>query len=422
MRDRGETTPSVAVVRGGTVRGWHAGRLGSRRRTCNKVCVLDRSASTGTRRGRLLELAALFGLLGIIGFGGPAAHVALIRREVVERRRWMAEQRFVDLLGVTNLLPGPNSTELAMHVGLDRAGRAGLVVAGTAFILPAALIVGLLAALYVAAGPSPVAASLLYGIKPVIIAIVGVAIMQLGRTALAGPLRALIGVAVGALALLGVHELALLAGGALLMAGTRGGLDRSRDWLARSLLAVSTAGAALAATAVSLPVLFATFLKIGATLYGSGYVLVAFLRADFVDRLGWITDRQLIDAVAIGQVTPGPLFTTATFVGYLVAGPLGALVATIGIFLPAFLLVALAGRLAARLRSRPLTAALLDGVNAAAIGLMAAVTIELGGDAIVDPLTAGLALVSGLLLVLRVPSAWIVVAGAAVGLARGLIG
>jgi chromate transporter len=193
------------------------------------------------------------------------------------------------------------------------------------------------------------------------------------------------------------------------------------EWLARSMLPVSATGAALAATAVSLPLLFGTFLKIGATLYGSGYVLLAFLRADFVDRLGWITDRQLLDAVAIGQVTPGPLFTTATFIGYLVAGPLGAVVATIGIFLPAFGLVALVGGLAARMRSRPLTAALLDGVNAAAIGLMAAVSLELAGVAIVDPLTAGLALTATLLLLLHVPSLWIVAGGAAVGVARAFL-
>jgi chromate transporter len=382
---------------------------------------LDRSPPAVGARGRLGELAALFGMLGVIGFGGPAAHVALMRREVVERRRWISEQRFVDLLGITNLLPGPNSTELAMHVGLDRVGRSGLLVAGLAFILPAVLIVGVLAAAYVAAGSSPVATSLLYGVKPVIIAIVAVAIVQLGRGALAGPLRIVIAVGAALLAILGVNELLLLAGGAALVAVARGVVRDPAEWLARSMLPVSGAIASVAATAVSLPLLFGTFLKIGATLYGSGYVLLAFLRADFVDRLGWITDRQLLDAVAIGQVTPGPLFTTATFIGYLVAGPLGAVVATIGIFLPAFGLVALLGGLAARMRSRPLTAALLDGVNAAAIGLMAAVSLELAGVAIVDPLTAGLALAGTILLLLRVPSLWIVVGGATVGVARALL-
>jgi len=201
----------------------------------------------------------------------------------------------------------------------------------------------------------------------------------------------------------------------------RRGIGDPLEWLARAMLPIAATGASLGAAALSLPLLFGTFLKIGATLYGSGYVLLAFLRADFVDRLGWITDRQLLDAVAIGQVTPGPLFTTATFIGYLVAGPAGAAVATIGIFLPAFGLVALVGGLAARLRSRPLTAALLDGVNAAAIGLMAAVSLELGGVAIVDPLTAGLAFAAVVLLLVRVPSLWIVAGGAAIGVARAFL-
>lgn len=357
-------------------------------------------------------------MLGTIGFGGPPAHVALMRREVVQRRGWIAEQRFIDLVGITNLLPGPNSTELAMHVGLDRAGRAGLLIAGLAFILPAALIVGALAALYVSAGSSPVAISLLYGVKPVIIAVVAVAIVGLGRGALAGPLRAAIAVAAALLALAGAHELALLAGGGAAMALLRAGRGQSAGWLSRSLLPFAAAGASLAATAVNLPLLFGTFLKIGATLYGSGYVLVAFLRADFVDRLGWITDAQLLDAVAIGQVTPGPLFATATFIGFVVAGPAGAALATVGIFLPAFVLVAALGGLAARLRSRPTTAAMLDGVNAAAVGLMAAVTVDLGRAAIVDPLTAALALGGTLLLLLKVPSALVVGAGAAIGLVR----
>jgi chromate transporter len=374
----------------------------------------------GSRSRPMRELVAVFGLLGIIGFGGPAAHVALMRREVVDRRRWLTAERFADLLGITNLLPGPNSTELAMHIGLDRAGRVGLLVAGLAFILPAAVIVGVLAAVYVAAGSSPIGVSLLYGVKPVIIAIVAVAILQLGRTALRGPLRLMIALAALVLALVGVNELLLLAGGATAMALVRG-LPGSAAWLARSALPLSLASASLAATAVSLPVLFATFLKIGATLYGSGYVLVAFLRADFVDRLGWLTDRQLLDSVAIGQVTPGPLFTTATFIGYLVAGPAGAVIATIGIFLPAFVLVALVGGLAARMRERPLTAALLDGVTAAALALMAAVSLELGRAAIVDPLTLGLAFGGAILLLYRVPSAWIVVGGALIGLAHGFL-
>jgi chromate transporter len=378
--------------------------------------------ASGTIR-RLVELARVFGLLGLIGFGGPAAHIALMRRELVERRRWLEDRRFADLIGITNLLPGPNSTELAMHIGLDRGGRLGLLVAGVAFIAPAASIVLALAVAYVAVGSSPVGEGLLYGVKPVIIAIVLAAIVRLGRVALAGPMRLSLAVlaAIGALA--GINELVVLAGAAVVMAATRGLLGPDA-WVARGVLALPVTGATgLAAAAVSLPVLFATFLKIGAVLYGSGYVLVAFLRADFVERLGWLTDRQLLDAVAIGQVTPGPLFTTATFVGYLVAGVPGALVATLAIFLPAFVFVALVGGLAARLRQRPVTAALLDGVTAGALGLMAAVTLSLAGDAIVDPVTAVLAGAAVILLIWRdVPSVWLVALGAAVGLGLQSLG
>ena len=375
-------------------------------------------------RHRLAELARLFGLLGVIGFGGPAAHVALVRREVVERRRWMDDRRFLDLVGITSLLPGPNSTELVMHIGLDRAGRLGLLVAGAAFILPAALMVGALAALYVAAGSTPVGEGLLYGVKPVVIVIVLVAILRLGRAALAGPLRATLGVAAAVLALAGVHELAVLAGGAAAMALARSTTGWRSTWLTRAIAPLAGTGLLLGAAAqtVSLGVLFATFLKIGAVLYGSGYVLIALLRADFVDRLGWLTDQQLLDAVAVGQVTPGPLFTTATFVGYLVAGPIGAVLATVAIFLPAFVFVALLGRLAARLRTRPLAAALLDGVNAAAIGLMAAVSLPLATSAIVDPLTGALAVVAGGLLLLGAPSVWLIGLGMLVGAGRAWVG
>jgi chromate transporter len=367
---------------------------------------------------RLVELGRVFGLLGLIGFGGPAAHVALMHRELVERRRWLDDGRFADLIGITNLLPGPNSTELAMHIGLDRAGRLGLLVAGVAFITPAALIVLALAVVYAWASASPAGEGLLYGVKPVIIAIVVAAIVRLGRAALAGPMRVSLAVLVAIGALAGVNELVLLAGAAVAMATMRG-LTGPDSRLARGILALPMSGAiGLPAVAVSLPVLFATFLKIGAVMYGSGYVLVAFLRADFVERLGWLTDRQLLDAVAIGQVTPGPLFTTATFVGYLVAGLPGAVIATLAIFLPAFVFVALIGGLAARLRQRPITAALLDGVTAGAIGLMAAVTLLLGGDAIVDAVTAVLASAALILLIWRdVPSLWLVGVGAGAGLA-----
>ncbi len=375
--------------------------------------------SRPARGSRLRELIVVFGTLGFIGFGGPAAHIALMRRDVVERRRWLTDAELVDLIGITNLIPGPNSTEMAMHVGRLRAGGMGLVVAGLAFILPAAAIVLALAWIYVMFGESPTGAALLYGIKPVIVAIVAVALVAFARTALTGPLRVAVAVSVSVLWVLGVNELVLLVAGALVLTLAR--LGTRHPWT-RIGLVLPVAGATAAAS-VNLLTLGAVFLKAGALLYGSGYVLLAFLRGDLVDRLGWLTDAQLLDAVAIGQVTPGPLFTTATFIGYLLAGVPGAVVATIAIFLPAFVFVALIGPLADRIRDRPLTAALLDGVNAAAIGLMAGVSLQLGASAIRDPLTVALALAStAILLWGRVPSVMLVALGGMTGLAASAAG
>lgn len=373
------------------------------------------------RRARVLELVRVFATLGIIGFGGPAAHIALMRREVVERRGWLTDAQLVDVIGVTNLIPGPNSTEMAMHVGRLRAGGIGLVVAGLAFILPAATIVLALAVAYVELGSTPGGEALLYGIKPVITAIVLVALAAFARTALTGPLRIGVAVAVATLWLVGVNELVLLIAGAAAVAVAR--LGTHHPWAAAGLvLPVAGVGAA-AASSVSLATLGAVFLKAGALLYGSGYVLLAFLRGDLVERLGWLTDAQLLDAVAVGQVTPGPLFTTATFVGYLLAGIPGAVVATIAIFLPGFVFVALIGPIANRLRDRPLTAALLDGVNAAALGLMAAVTLELGRSALVDPLSVALAVAAGVALAWgHVPSVLLVALGGVAGVAASAAG
>lgn len=371
-----------------------------------------------TRGGRLGELVVVFGTLGAIGFGGPAAHIALMRREVVERRRWLNDAQLVDMVGITNLIPGPNSTELAMLVGRWRAGRIGLLVAGLSFIVPAAGIVLALAWAYVTYGSTPTGAALLYGIKPVIIAIVAAALVAFARTALTGPLRVAVAVAVAMLWVLGVNELVLLAAGALIVAAARDGARQ--PWVALGAVLPATAAAA---ASVNLLALAGVFLKAGALLYGSGYVLLAFLRGDLVQRLGWLTDAQLLDAVAIGQVTPGPLFTTATFIGFVLAGVPGAAIATVAIFLPAFVFVAVIGPIADRLRRRPLTAALLDGVNAAAIGLMAAVSLELGAEAIRDPLTIGLALgACAALLWGRVPSVVLVAAGGLAGLAAGVPG
>jgi chromate transporter len=374
----------------------------------------------GLLRRRLAELVAVFGLLGIIGFGGPAAHIALMRREVVERRRWMDDRAVMDLIGLTSLIPGPNSTELAMLIGRQRAGGRGLVVAGLAFILPAAAIVLALAWAYVAFGSTPAGAGLLYGVKPVVLAVVAAALISFGRVAVGTPLAAILAMAAGVGWALGLHELLVLALAAMLMAALR---LRPAGSISAVPLGAGLVGIGERLSGVDLPVLFGVFLKAGGLLFGSGYVLLAYLRGDLVERLGWLTDKQLLDAVAIGQVTPGPLFTTATFIGYLLAGVIGALVATVGIFLPGFVLSAIVAPLAARLRDRPLTAALLDGLNAGALGLMAAVSVQLGVTALVDAVSVAVALAAALaMLVWRLPSVLLMGLGATVGLASTAAG
>ncbi len=379
-----------------------------------------------SHRDGLVEVAQVALKLGVTAFGGPAAHIAMLREETVVRRQWLTDAYFLDLVGATNLIPGPNSTEMVIHVGYLRAGWRGLLVAGTLFILPAAAIVLALAWAYVQYGTTPAGEALLYGIKPVVIAVVAQALWGLGRTALKGPLLVGIGAAAAALYLFGFNELVILFGSALIVLLVRTVQHLSPGQLGAAVTA-PFAGLPLtmlptllqtAPVPVGLMTLFLTFLKIGAVLYGSGYVLLAFLRNDFVERLGWLTDQQLLDAVAIGQMTPGPVFTTATFIGFLVAGVPGAVLATVGIFLPAFIFVALLHPLVPRLRRYPWTAAMLDGVNVAAMGLMAAVTWLLGRDAIVDPLTATIAMTAAVLLIrFRVNSTWLVLAGAIVGLA-----
>jgi len=375
--------------------------------------------------GSLREVAALFLKLGFVAFGGPAAHIALMRDEVVTRRRWMTAQQFLDLLGASNLIPGPTSTELAIYLGYARAGWRGLVLAGTLFILPAALISLALAWLYVRYGSSPQAAWLLYGIKPVIIAVVVQAIWALSRTAVKGWLLAAIGALVLALYSVGFNEIVLLLGAGVLVAAARSwGRPRqsARTLALAPMLAAPALPAAVAATAVDPVSLFLVFLKIGAVLYGSGYVLLAFLRNDFVVRLGWLTDQQLIDAVAVGQLTPGPVFTTATFIGYVVAGTSGAALSTLAIFLPSFVFVAIVYPLVPRLRASALMSAFLDGVNVAAIGLMLAVTWQLARSAVVDWPSAGVALLATVLLLRwRINSVWLIAGGAAFGaIARAL--
>lgn len=379
----------------------------------------------GTRSDRtsLKELAFLFLRLGFTAFGGPAAHIAMMEDEVVRRRAWLTRDEFLDLLGATNLIPGPNSTEMAIHIGHRRRGWKGLIVAGTSFILPAMFIVMAIGWAYVRYRSLPQVAGILYGVKPVIIAVVVQAIWSLGHTALKTKLLAAVGIAGVVLTFLGVHELIILGGGGLLLAlfylsrkgSLKGTICAVFSTSPLTFLFQSGIGSAAVAT-FNLWWLFLFFVKVGAVLYGSGYVLLAFIRADLVERWHWLTESQLLDAIAVGQVTPGPVFTTATFVGYVLGGSKGAVVATIGIFLPAFVFVALSGPLVPKIRNSPTAAAFLDGVNAAAMSLMFVVTYQLARSALIDVTTITLALLSAFLLLrFHVNSAWLILGGALAG-------
>jgi chromate transporter len=377
----------------------------------------------GSQPASLGYLALLFLKLGTIGFGGPAAHIAMMEDEVVRRRRWLSREEFLDLLGATNLIPGPNSTEMAIHIGHRKAGWIGLLIAGGCFILPAALIVTGFAWAYTRYGTVPQVGALLYGVKPVIIAIVLQALWGFARAALKNRLLVMIGAVGIVLGFLGTDELAILLGAGLVV-GIGSHLTnrlKRHNLLSRGapFILITHAAAAGLSTAASVGLwpLFLFFLKVGSILYGSGYVLLAFLRADLVERWHWLSDTQLLDAVAVGQVTPGPVFTTATFIGYLLGGFDGAIVATVGIFLPAFFFVALSGPLVPRIRGSATAGAFLDGVNAASLALMTVVTWQLANAAVVDLTTVALSVISLILLVrYRLNSVWLVIGGGAIGI------
>jgi chromate transporter len=382
--------------------------------------------------GSVGEVARLFLKLGTIAFGGPAAHIAMMDDEVVRKRGWLTRERFLDLLGATNLIPGPNSTEMAIHLGLARAGWRGLIVAGACFILPAMTLTGVLAWAYVRYGALPEALRLLYGVKPVIIAIVIQALWGFATKAVKGPATEVVGVAVLALSFLGWNEvfLLLLGGFVVMLTPPRGRPGRQAVTIAAVGSSILGGGAPTAAAtmvagggaSVSLWALTGFFLKVGSVLFGSGYVLLAFLRGDLVQRWGWLTDQQLMDAIAVGQFTPGPVFTTATFIGYVLAGIPGAILATLGIFLPSFVFVAASSPLIPRLRRSARAGRFLDGVNVASLGLMATVTWQLGRAALIDWVTVGTALVATVLVFrLRVNSAWLVLGGAVVGLGAHIL-
>lgn len=371
-----------------------------------------------TKRTPLADIARVFLRLGTTAFGGPAAHIAMMEDEVVRRRGWLTRDEFLDYLGATNLIPGPNSTELAIHIGYARAGWRGLLVAGASFILPAALIVTALAAGYVAYGTLPQVEGVLYGVKPVVIAVVAQALWGLGRSAVKTTSLALLAVAAVMGVVAGLDEIVVLVAAGGVCALVRAAPPARHHSIVPVVATVTTVSTGAAAVAVPFGLwpLLLVFTKVGAILFGSGYVLLAFLRADLVQRLGWLTERQLLDAVAVGQITPGPVFTTATFIGYILGGPAGAAIATVGIFLPAFVYVALSAAIVPRLRRSPAAGAVLDGVNVASLALMAVVTWQLGRVALVDPLTVAVAALSLVALVrFRVNSAWLVVAGGFVG-------
>jgi chromate transporter len=435
---------------------------------------------------RLRDLVRLFFWLGLTAFGGPAAHVALMEDAVVRQRQWLTRERFLRMLGVTNLLPGPNSTEMAMHIGQAHAGGAGLVLSGLAFILPAALMSAALAWVYARYGLTPPVEGLLYGLKPVVVAVVAQALWRLGRAALRTPALIAVGLLAVLASLAGLHELIVLltagvahlalarprrdapdrgrgpdvdsagsdaphggagaspragamglalaarvmpsgavhvgatagpgaVAGPAVEAGARTAAAAAAGAGAGAGVAVGLAGASGAAP--TLATIFLVFLKIGSVLFGSGYVLIMFLRADVVQRYHWLTESQLVDAIAVGQIVPGPVTTTVTFIGYLIGGPWGAFVATVAVFLPAFCFVGLSSRFVPLVERSPRLQALLDGVVAGSLALMAIVTFELGRAALIDPLTAGVALVTLLALVrYRANPGWCVAGAALLGL------
>ncbi|MEH2284327.1 MAG: chromate efflux transporter [Nostoc sp.] len=397
---------------------------------------------TNSAPSRLGELANLFFKLGVIGFGGPVAHIAMIEDEVVKRRQWLTREHFLDLLGATNLIPGPNSTEMAIHIGYIYAGWLGLIVSGVCFVLPAVLITGGFAWVYVAYGTLPQIAPLLYGIKPAVLAIIINALWGLAKKAVKTRQLLVIALAVALLTLLfKLNEvIALLIGGLLGMVWLHSGdkNDKPGD-KANFLIASLSTGATLKASAVvaastvakvSLWQLGWFFLKVGSVLFGGGYLLVAFLQGGLVQEYGWLTQQQLLDAIAIGQFTPGPVLSTATFIGYIIAGIPGAIVATIGIFLPSFVFVAALNPLIPRLRASSWTRAFLDAVNVSAVALMVVTTVQLGTATLtlpqapfVDFLGLAIAIVSAILAIhFRINAAWLVFGSAFMGWGASFLG
>jgi|SRR5450432_1086991 chromate transporter len=373
----------------------------------------------------LVELALVFLKLGTIAFGGPAAHIAMMEQEFVARRAWLTREEFLDRLAAANLIPGPSSTEMAIHIGFLKRGWRGLIVAGCCFIVPAAIMVTLIAAAYVAYGNLPQLNGILYGLKPVVIAVIVQAFWKLAQSAIKNPFLAAIAVLAAVGSAFSIDNLSVILVAGVLAAlpiicrKARAPKPLLPAWLFPfhgTVPALALVATAASVVPVTLWRLFLTFIKIGSVLFGSGYVLLAFLRADFIVHLGWLNQKQLLDAVAVGQITPGPVFTTATFIGYLVAGVKGAIVATVAIFLPGFFLVAASGPIIARVRRSAIAGAFLDGVIAGSLALMGLVAWQLGRQSIVDLLTVFLFIMSFALLVhTRTNTLVIIIAAAVVG-------
>lgn len=386
---------------------------------------------SATSSQRLLEIAQVFFKLGVIGFGGPAAHIAMMEEEIVTRREWLTRSRFLDLIGATNLIPGPNSTEMAIHVGYIYGGFWGLILAGVCFLIPAVVITGIFAWIYVAFGDLPQIAPLFYGIKPAVLAVILGALWKLGKKAVKSYQLFLIGFGVAVLLLLGINEvIALLIGGFVGMLLLKKVLPKQT---AEGLIGTLSFGTILkviaATTTKTVPPLWKLglfFLKVGSILFGSGYVLIAFIEGELVNQNGWLTQQQLLDAIAIGQFTPGPVLSTSTFIGYVIAGLPGAIVATIGIFFPSFVFVMILNPLIPKLRNSQWTSAFLDAVNVSAVGLMAVVTLQLAYNLFWQPFDyiAILIFAVGAIMLFRfqLSPLWLVLGGAILGLFSTITG
>lgn len=377
-------------------------------------------------KASLLEVCLVFLRLGTLSFGGPAAHIAMMEDEFVQKRQWLERGKFLELVGASNLIPGPTSTELAIYIGYLKAGWPGLIGAGVFFILPAMLIVLFLAHIYVLYGELPQVSFALYGVKPVIVAIIAQAIWNLGKTAVKDVPSGLIGGMALGLSFFVVNPLFLLMlSGVAMIAIKRAHKIKMNVFFAPLLALVDVtkneAAQAAAGAKLSLAALFVTFFKIGAVLYGSGYVLLAFLWTDFVQNYQVLTSQQLLDAVAIGQVTPGPVFTTATFIGYVIAGIPGAIVATIAIFLPSFVFVPVISIFLSKIKNSAIASDFLAGVIVASLALMASVTWTLAMSSVIDWLTALLAMLSCIAIFkYRVNTTWLIFGGGAIGIVQFL--